>query len=140
MTINGKIATLLLRAQNSSDGGKHKHIIINNRRSYRDNAAGYQSKDSFVWEAIDLICRNRKSCDFKFAVTDGHITPYLIYFETIINDKKLQVSFHSYDSRLSKFRKNSFRMKWDKADSRESALEIYHNYVKNGKYGGDAYD
>lgn len=137
--IDARIATLILRAQNASDGGKHKHILICNERSYRDNCAGYGNKDVLVYEALNLIVRNRKNCNFKFSVTYGGVTPYLVYFETRINCEKFQVSFHSKDRRLRKFMSNSFRMKWDALDSRESAVRIYEHYVPNGEYGGGYY-
>ena len=91
-------------------------------------------------EAIKLIAAHRADCDFKFVVTDGGVAPYLVYFETRIDGQKYQVSFHSFNHQLRRFMRNSFRCKWDRKDSRESALAIYWYYVPNGEYGGDAYD
>lgn len=132
--INSKIATLILRAQNASDGGKNIDCLVCGGRTYRDNCAGYGNKDVMVIEAIKLITANKSY--FKFAVTSGgSVSPYLVYFETRIMGEKLQVSFHSFDRRLWKYQERSFRIKWDHKDSRESALKIYWYYVPNGEYG-----
>ena len=133
MNKNARVATLILRAQCGSDGGKGKNFLVNNKRSHRDNCAGYACKDVCIYSALNLIVQGGTS--FKFSVKrDGELALYLVYFETRVNGEKLQVSFHSYDSRLSRFSKNSFRMKWDMRGSRMSAIRIYSHYVKNGEY------
>lgn len=138
MNINSKIATLILRAQNASDGGKNMDYLVNNKRSYRDNCAGYGQKDVLIMNALRLISSNRTS--FKFSVQRDRegCAEFLVYFETRINFEKYQVSFHSFDRRLNSF-VGGFRMKWDHGVSRESACIIYDHYVCHGEYlGGDA--
>ena len=133
MNKNAKIATLILRAQCASDGGKHNPELVSSRRSYRDNCAGYGNKDKCIYSALNLIVQGGTS--FKFSVKrDGELALYLVYFEARVNGEKLQVSFHSYDSRLSNFSKTSFRIKWDRGSSRMSAIRIYSHFVKNGEY------
>ena len=140
MNINSRIATLILRSQNASDGGKHIDTLVTNRRSYRDNIAGYCVKDKYIIETICLISGH--NTDFKYSVQKDHdgVAYYLVYFEVRINGEKFQVSFHSYNHELLRFINRGFRMKWDHGDSRWSAMQIYRHYVPNGEYGGDAYD
>ena len=136
MQIDKKVATLILRAQNASDGGKGIDEFVSNRRSYRDNCAGYAQKDRMILSAIELIRRNRSN--FKYAVVrdrDG-IADYIVYFETRINGKKYQVSFHSFSEKLSPYVRG-FRARWDHGDSPESAYFVYRFYNHNGEYGGD---
>lgn len=133
MNKNNKVATLIIRAQCASDGGKCITELVSGKRSYRDNCAGYGNKDVCIYNAINIIVAG--NTNFKFSVKhDGTIAPYVVYFETKLNGEKFQVSFHSFDSRLSRFAKNSFRMKWDKGSSRISAEKIYRYYAKNGEY------
>ena len=128
--INKKIAELIVRAQNASDGGKHLYPLINSRRAYRDNCVGYRQKDKMILTAIKLIVANKGKCDFKFAVVDDveRVAYYIVYFETKVNGEKVQVSFHSFDYHLRDFLTNSFRIKWDRKDSRKSAMLIYNAY------------
>lgn len=135
--INKKIATYILRAQNASDGGKSIDVLVSNKRSYRDNCCGYQQKDTMIITAINMIRSNKSS--FKFAVIRdrGLIAKYIVYFETRINNVKFQVSFHSFDERLEKYVRNSFRIKWDHGCSRDSAVTIYRHYNNNGAYSAN---
>ena len=130
--IDKEIAELILRAQNASDGGKGIMELVSKGKSVRDNRRGYTGKDQFVFLAISMIVKGKSS--FRFAVTDGEITPYLVYFETRISGKKFQVSFHSFDERLERFQGKSFRIKWDHGSSRDSAVAIYRHYCPHGQY------
>lgn len=149
MNINARIATMILRCQNTSDGGKSIYDLIYNRRGYRDNIAGYDVKDKYILETIRLISGTKN--DFKYSVQRDKegIALFIVYFEVKINGEKLQVSFHSFNRELHRFINHGFRMKWDRGDSRLSAEKIYIHYVPNGEYldipngeylGGDAYD
>ena len=126
--LNARIANLILRAQNASDGGKGIDVLVQSRGAYRDNCAGYAHKDKFVWTAINMIAANQT--DFRFAVTRDKEKKayYIVYFECRVHGEKQQVSFHSFDTRLERFLKKSFRIKWDRKDSRESARTIYERH------------
>ena len=130
--IDKEIAELILRAQNASDGGKGIVELISKGKSVRDNYSAYAGKDKFIFLAISMIVKGKSN--FNFAVTDGGITPYLVYFQTRISGKKFQVSFHSFDERLERFQGKSFRIKWDHGSSRDSAVTIYRHYCPNGEY------
>ena len=127
-SINVRISELILRAQNASDGGKGIDELVSSRKSYRDNCAGYAHKDKFVYLAVNMIASNKT--DFRFAVTEDKdcVADFIVYFECRTGAEKRQVSFHSFDERLRKFVKRSFRIKWDHADSRDSACDIYNWY------------
>ncbi len=132
--IDKEIAELILRSQNASDGGKGIIELVSKGKSVRDNRHGYAGKDQFIFLAISMIVKGKSS--FHFAVTDGGFTPYLVYFETRISGKKFQVSFHSFDRRLERFKGKSFRIKWDHGSSRDSAATIYRHYCPCGQYAG----
>lgn len=134
MNVNAKIASLILRAQNASDGGKNINVLSSVRRGYRDNAAGYGQKDVLIMNALTTICSTKSSFKFSVQKDSERVAYFLVYFETRIDGRKYQVSFHSYDERLRRFTKNSHRMKWDRGNSRESAANIYRHYVPNGTY------
>lgn len=133
--INKKIAELILRAQNASDGGKQIQNLVWSRKSYRDNCAGYPQKDNLIFAAINLIVANKGKCDFKFSVVydNENVADYIVYFEAKPYGIKTQVSFHSFDKRLERFIKKSFRIKWDRNDSRQSAVTMYQWYC-SGEY------
>lgn len=128
-TLNKRIAETILRAQNASDGGKRIDLLVGSRKAYRDNCAGYRAKDKFIRIALRMIAGNPGKTDFRFAVVydKENVADFLVYFEcrNHANGEKRQVSFHSFDASLSHYVRKSFRMKWDHADSRQSACDIY---------------
>ena len=138
---NSKIAELIIRTQNASDGGKKLHYFYGCKKAVRDNCARYGQKDSLILSAIEMIRWNKS--DFVFSVQRDreHKAYYLVYFETRINGIKFQVSFHSFDGRLGRYVRNSRHARWDKKSSRDSAVSIYKYYCPNGQYtqeGGES--
>ena len=133
MNKNAKIALDILRAQNASDGGKRIIELVDSKRSYRDNCAGYGVKDLLIQDAIKLICSGNTA--FRFSVTrdKDEVANFIVYFETRIYGKKYQVSFHTFAD-MDKYVANSFRIKWDRGVSRHSAQVIYRHYCPNGQY------
>lgn len=134
MATDKKIAEAILRAQTASDGGKGKKYLVCSKRSRRDYYAGYNAKDRHIMTAINLI--NSGHSNYKFAVfrDTQRVAKYIIYFQTVINGEKVQISFHSFDSSLERFLDKSFRIKWDRRNSRDSAVKAYRYYVSNGEY------
>ena len=132
--VNGKIASLVLRAQNASDGGKHMSYFYNTQKGVTDNRASYAQKDRLIIAAINII--NRGKSNYKYAVVecnDFTNPAFIVYFQTRIECENIQVSFHSFNHELSKFVKNSYRIKWDHECSRDSAVYAYRYYT-NGLY------
>lgn len=134
MSTNSKIAELILRSQNASDGGKHMQYFSGCKKAIRDNCARYGQKDSLILSAIELIRGNNSSFVFSVQRDREYKAYYLVYFETRINGVKFQVSFHSFDGRLGRYVKNSRYARWDKKFSRDSAVSIYKYYCPNGQY------
>lgn len=135
MSINGKIAELVLRTQNASDGGKHKAYFVVGRRPGRDNCAGYPQKDRLLITTLGLIARGGSNWKYAVVPCRQYANPaYIVYFETRIAGEKVQVSFHSFNRELSRYTRNSFRIKWDEKDSRDSAVRAYRHYCPNGQY------
>lgn len=132
---DAKIAELVLRTQNASDGGKGIDDLVNSARSVTDNKAAYVQKDRLLLATIELI--NGGKSNWRFAVADcGDFSRrcWIVYFQTRINGEKVQVSFHTFNGEVERFRRNSFRIKWDHGDSRESAQLAYKFYCPNGRY------
>jgi hypothetical protein len=135
---NKEIASLILRAQNASDGGKGIHAFPEARKARHDNAAGYPAKDKFIILALQMIAQG--GSNFKFSVQkfkedwDEEEVYYIVYFETKILGIKYQVSFHNFSEELEKYVKRSFRLKWDHGISRDSAETIYNYYNQHGFY------
>ena len=122
--MNRRIAKLIVNAQVASDGGKGiKDIRYICESAYK---AGYRRKDSCIWEACNLIA-SKKNSGFSYYVTDGQITPYLVYFNFKIDGVRKQISFHSYDYRLERFHCTDrvHGTRWDRGDSRRTAVELY---------------
>lgn len=141
MKTDSKIAELILRAQNASDGGKNISCIGYGRKAQKDNHKGYVSKDGLIYEAVRTILFNKnKDCSFHFGVTratEGY-APYIIYFTCQVKGgKKYQVSFHSYSRMWEDFVRTSHHVVWDKKDSRNSAITLYKYFCPNGQYVTD---
>lgn len=135
MSINSRIAELILRTQNASDGGKDIIAVTNNSRGRRDNAAGYEVKDKFIKLAIDMIARNNTNWKYAVRYCGDYKKPcWIVYFQTKINDEKVQISFHTFNETFRRFTGRSFRIPWDGGDSRKSAIRAYKYYCPNGDY------
>ena len=107
--MNKKISELIARSQTASDGGKGINNF-NSRKGKRDFQAGYNRKDEFILEAIRLILTTENN--FKFAVVEDKEgkANYIVYFSTKVDGKNYQVSFHSFNGKLAKYCRKSFRI------------------------------
>ena len=136
MSVNSKIAELILRTQNASDGGKNI-FVMDSKKAIRDNCGGYATKDKLLLLAIEMIARNKGKCKWKYAVVEANdqngYNSIIVYFQTQIEGEKVQISFHSFNFDLRRFATNSFRIKWDRGDSRDSAIYAYKHFC-NGNY------
>lgn len=121
-----QIARYILNAQIASDGGKHIYEI--DYLSYHASDEAYDGKDKYILRAIKLI-RSQKRSKWRYSVTDGgYISPFLVYFETRSDIRKLQISFHSFDYGLVPYQRKKesrkgMRIRWDRDSSRDSAVE-----------------
>lgn len=140
MRTDARVAELILRAQNASDGGKGISCIGYGRKAQKDNHKAYLSKDSLIYEAVKTILYNKnKNCSFRFGVTRATTgyAPYIIYFSCQIKGgEKYQVSFHSYSRMWEQFIKTSHHVMWDRKDSRQAAITLYKYFCPNGLYVG----
>lgn len=128
MSKDALVAKAILDAQIASDGGKKakktKHM---NKYVW---SKGYSMKDINILKAINLIV-SQKNSQFRFKVVKcEQFNSLLIYFETKINGKKYQVSFHSYGFNVfKKYLKHNeaVHFSWDEKSSRKSVLFIFKN-------------
>ena len=128
---NAAIAELVLRAQCASDGGKGIKALVGSYKARTDNRAGYAVKDILIEEAVRLILSGES--DYCFSVKDLENGMYLIYFQTKIHGKNVQVSFHSYGTNTwAKYcnRGKGCELWWDHGSSRSSAEYAYSYYCR----------
>ena len=124
------IAKSIILAQVASDGGKNISEIrdILGNDSYYVYGQGYNAKDRYIFSAIELICRNRDT-SFHFSVMSGKgVSPYLVYFTFKIDGKRHQVSFHSYNNNLGRYKSKNHMTRWDEKDSRETCVKLAQAY------------
>lgn len=125
------IANRLILAQIASDGGKGIEDLcelLGSYKSYHIAEQGYKVKDIHILKAINFINVHHDR-NFHYGVLRNTVgTPkYLVYFSFIIEGIKYQMSFHTYSDAFEKFvGKNP--MHWDKKDSREVAVKLFHYY------------
>lgn len=87
----------------------------------------YKDKDFHIKEALNLICKSKTS-NFRFTVTFGGITPYLVYFTIKTPEGKYQVSFHSFADGLGRYTKKTQKTYWDKKSSRKGSIMAAYHY------------
>ena len=122
-----EITRAVLTAQIASDMAKEYQ---------KQKCAFYRVKDKAIKYAIKLICVS-KSTNCHFSVTEGDITPYLVYFTfNLSSGEKLQVSFHSFSAGLEKYISYKHKVRWDHNSSRASIIyvakyyNIYYEFFK----------
>ena len=130
---NAEIAKLLIRAQNGSNGGKGISAYTTDSQCVADNARGYNLKVSCIKEAIKLI-NEHADCKFEYHVVKDirHIAKYVVYFETYLEGKKVQTSFHSYEDLSAYCEERHARNRRYRAC--DSVLMMYRYYVPTGAY------
>ena len=133
------IAETLAGAQYASDCGKfHKlsecerknteilaELLPESLRKRAENL-GYRLKDCLIMQAIMQISM-QKCGSFRFWVekdAEG-IADYLVYFD-VKCEKRMQISFHSFNGKLRKFceKSRNSRGHWDEKSSRAACIEM----------------
>ena len=130
---NAQIATLLLRAQNASDGGKGRSVFSGSAKAAQDNAAGYIVKDSCIKEAIKLIQEHDSVFQYYLMKNwQDRKTRYIVTFITPIDGRDLWVTFHVKDGMPN----CKHRPKHDGVliPSGEAAACIYRYFCPMGAY------
>ena len=130
---NATIATLLIRAQNASDGGKGRSVFVGSEKAAQDNAAGYVVKDSCIREAIKLI--QEHNTVFRLYITKdwGYNARYIVTFATSLEGCPLWVTFHCNMGELCPNCKKRPKH-GDLIPSREAAACIYRHFCPLGGY------
>lgn len=126
-----KIARDIVLAQVASDAGKNIfHTELNQLEMpsiWEAENEGYANKDKYILRALDRISKNPNT-GFKFSVKELGFDRYIVYFSFKINEKKYQVSFHSFERSLLRFAINSAGTRWDKKSSRDACVALAHAY------------
>lgn len=141
-SLNAQIAFNICQAQRSSDLGKWERCKLGrnpvfahaNSLQGKTRFQGYYPKDGFIFEAIKL-CRFGHS-DFNYYIEarpdqNGNDS-FVILFDTKIEGKRMQISFHSFNKRLWKEKVGEGRpTHWDgKIGGSEKACVKLINYYK----------
>lgn len=121
-TLNKKVAVNIIKAQIASDAAKNINELSCKGRVHNN----YDGKDDYIIRAIKTIIKKRGT-GFSFYVTYGDIFASLIvYFNFKLNDKDMQISFHSFNDELLKYIQNNsaHAVEWDQKSSREAANSL----------------
>lgn len=131
--MNKRIARAIILVQVASDGGKgyryFKGSVPNEKFA---NLMGYNAKDDYILDAINLINRYGKSSGFSYYIGESDIDSWnesaIVYFNFKIDNKRYQISFHTFGeeiiSRRHESKNENHRTRWDKASSRKAAMKL----------------
>lgn len=122
MSLDRQIALAIVMAQHASDNGKGYYRL--GRKPLSCHYAvqrftanqGYNPKDSFIEKAVSLCQKGHNSFNYyiEAAPDQNGNDSFIIYFDTKIDSKRIQISFHSFNKRLWKKRVGQGRpTHWD---------------------------
>lgn len=124
------LALTIVRAQACSDAGKNMYRLnLNDDTSYRLIDKQYVAKDEQILKAINIICRltsEKAGVKFEVVKDQSGIAYYIVYFTYYLNNKKRQISFHSFSKKIGRFCLKNPTVRWDHGDSRENCNELIH--------------
>lgn len=134
--LDRNVVKFIVLAQVGSDAGKGIYELnacplATESEQKAAERGKYAIKDRWIYQALERVAGKRNT-EFHFYVTDGEITPYLVYFDFKVEGKRFQISFHSFDSRLQKFYESSrkSRTRWDEKSSRESCERLVEYFSR----------
>jgi len=129
---NAQIATLLIRAQNASDGGKGRSVFTGSEKAASDNLRGYAVKDSCIRETIKLMQEHETAFCCYIMKMYGDRARYLVTFATNIDGCDLWVTFHCNEGVCPNCKKRPKH--GDLLPSGEAAKCIYRHFCPLGNY------
>ena len=131
---NAKIAELLIRAQNGSDGGKGRTVLVSSEKSVSDNIKGYAVKYSCIKESIKLI--QEHNCAFVYYIIRDYKynAKFIVSFVTHIEGQEMRVSFHCNISDLCPNCRRCPKSNNVLLPSYKAAECIYKYFCPLGKY------
>jgi hypothetical protein len=136
--LNEAVARYIVYAQMASDAGKHTYCLqdmfTNKAMAYSLCEDRYWDKDQYIRRAIDIIIRSKSHpTGFTFYVTKSEITSYLVYFTFKLHGKRYQISYHSYDPWLGRFKDSNpkIKIRWDRESSRDNCRYLYNELFLN---------
>lgn len=134
-SVNAQISELLIRAYNASCGGKGLTAIGSSSKSLADNSGGYEIKKSCITAALDLI--DKRQSNYAYCVIPderyhGKRSRFVVTFQSIIDGKKCQVSFHNFG--LEGYVKESSVKRDHNKRAADETVRLYNYYVPKGTY------
>lgn len=130
-----EIARLIVIAQASSDAGKGITDLLDLLKPelYKKAQWGYPEKDKAIYSLLCLLSRNpQKDVHFYVCKDVDKIADFIIYFDFMLDQSKVQVSFHSYDKRVKRFVHGSRKSCTDWRSDLESRKMAYRVASRNG--------
>ena len=117
---NLAIKACIVQAQIASDIAKDCYNDAYNKKAW------YRLKDKSIYKACHEISKSHGKSDIKFSVQNDkdNIANFIVYFNFKINNKKQQISFHTYNDKLERF-VSPYNTRWDKKCSRDAALLLW---------------
>ena len=101
-----EIAKLIVLAQASSDVGKGICELYDflPARMKSKAAKGYYMKDTAIRNLLAILSKHpQKDVHFFVCEDQDKVADYIIYFDFMLAERKVQVSFHSYDKFLKRY-------------------------------------
>ena len=135
--MNKQAAKRVILAQIASDGGKGITDLLDViPASLKPSASkawqkGYLVKDILIQQACEIVCRSHDK-DIRFFVVEDkdHVADYIIYFDVVIDNKRHQVSFHSFWDGWCRYLRGSTRSmgRWDHLSSRATCEKLVYRF------------
>lgn len=131
--MNKQAIRRIVMAQVASDGGKGivdlldvmpERLMPSAQKAW---GRGYAVKDKLLEQACAIVACHKDN-DIHFFVTEDEqgIAKFIVYFDVKIENKRWQVSFHSFSENWKKWTRSTAasRGHWDKRNSRETCVEL----------------
>lgn len=128
-----QIASLLVGTQVASDSGKHIWQLYDclNKKFGNFFRKGYFGKDANIRKLLNIIEKYHPDDIHYFVVKDcDKIARFIVYFDYKVDNKRFQISFHSFDMELKRYlRKNKNSVaSWDHGNSRKNAFILAQHF------------
>lgn len=141
MKLKKYIAYCIVSAQMASDAGKRitdaeEGAIVYSKKKKQEHSiksSRYRAKDGFILDAINAINKNPR-CGYNYYVVwgkDQNGNPSsIVYFDFKIDNKRKQVSFHTFNGYIRLYAGRGRKTRWDHdlGGSREASRLLAEKY------------
>ena len=145
MTVNKKIALLLVKAQAASMAGKHqlwKSDFCLDRNVRRERKTGYKYKENNILDALYIMTHSKNIFRFSVIQTEDQnwhwsVLVYIFFSIDRGTKKHYQMSFHTpygkASNELISYSSKGCKTHWDRKSSLITAEKLYE-MIENGYF------